>query len=322
MRRLIFIAGLMLFFSGITSNLTAQRNSNIGYYTIESECLGSELDGSITLRAWGTGRNRFDAVDQAKKNALREVIFKGIRKGSPECNQRPLLPEVNAEMKYEDFFNRFFSDRTDDYKKFCSGKDERLDNKIFRRGMGDSKMVTYSVIVRVLRAELKDYLAGGFSPQREPAEINLPSIGIVREEKINWEYEIEPVSVGTQGTYLIKVWSYSRNPELAIEQAKRNAVHGVIFKGFGGISGVPGQHPLADSPNLEVEQAEFFRNFFANGGKYMKFVNITNDGSVAAEDRLKIGKEYKIGVVVSVNVAGLRRDLEEAGIIRSLGSGT
>lgn len=312
----------MLFLSGITSDLTAQRNSNIGYYTIESECLGSELDGSITLRAWGTGRNRFDAVDQAKKNALREVIFKGIRKGSPECNQRPLLPEVNAEMKYEDFFNRFFSDRTDDYKKFCSGKDERLDNKIFRRGMGDSKMVTYSVIVRVLRAELKDYLAGGFSPQREPAEINLPSVGIVRQEKINWEYEIEPVSVGTQGTYLIKVWSYSRNPELAIEQAKRNAVHGVIFKGFGGISGVPGQHPLADSPNLEVEQAEFFRNFFANGGKYMKFVNITNDGSVAAEDRLKIGKEYKIGVVVSVNVAGLRRDLEEAGIIRSLGSGT
>lgn len=312
----------MLFLSGITSDLTAQRNSNIGYYTIESECLGSELDGSITLRAWGTGRNRFDAVDQAKKNALREVIFKGIRKGSPECNQRPLLPEVNAEMKYEDFFNRFFSDRTDDYKKFCSGKDERLDNKIFRRGRGDSKMVTYSVIVRVLRAELKDYLAGGFSPQREPAEINLPSVGIVRQEKINWEYEIEPVSVGTQGTYLIKVWSYSRNPELAIEQAKRNAVHGVIFKGFGGISGVPGQHPLADSPNLEVEQAEFFRNFFANGGKYMKFVNITNDGSVAAEDRLKIGKEYKIGVVVSVNVAGLRRDLEEAGIIRSLGSGT
>ena len=312
----------MLFLSGITSDLTAQRNSNIGYYTIESECLGSELDGSITLRAWGTGRNRFDAVDQAKKNALREVIFKGIRKGSPECNQRPLLPEVNAEMKYEDFFNRFFSDRTDDYKKFCSGKDERLDNKIFRRGMGDSKMVTDSVIVRVLRAELKDYLAGGFSPQREPAEINLPSVGIVRQEKINWEYEIEPVSVGTQGTYLIKVWSYSRNPELAIEQAKRNAVHGVIFKGFGGISGVPGQHPLADSPNLEVEQAEFFRNFFANGGKYMKFVNITNDGSVAAEDRLKIGKEYKIGVVVSVNVAGLRRDLEEAGIIRSLGSGT
>lgn len=137
----------------------------------------------------------------------------------------------------------------------------------------------------------------------------------------NWVYEIEPVGVGTQGTYLIKVWSYSKKPFIAIEQAKKNAVHGIIFKGFTGISGVPGQRPLTNNPNLEVEQAEFFRNFFANGGKYMKFVNITNDGSVAAEDRLKVGKEYKIGVVVSVNVAGLRKDLEDAGLVRGLNSG-
>ena len=137
----------------------------------------------------------------------------------------------------------------------------------------------------------------------------------------NWVYEIEPVGVGTQGSYLIKVWSYSKKPMVALEQAKKNAVHGIIFKGFTGIQGVPGQRPLTNNPNLEVEQAEFFKNFFAEGGKYMKFVNITNDGSVAAEDRLKIGKEYKIGVVVSVNVAGLRKDLEDAGMVRGLSSG-
>ena len=137
----------------------------------------------------------------------------------------------------------------------------------------------------------------------------------------NWVYEIEPVGVGTQGSYLIKVWSYSKKPMVALEQAKKNAVHGIIFKGFTGIQGVPGQRPLTNNPNLEVEQAEFFKNFFAEGGKYMKFVNITNDGSVAAEDRLKIGKEYKIGVVVSVNVAGLRKDLEDAGMVRGSNSG-
>ena len=137
----------------------------------------------------------------------------------------------------------------------------------------------------------------------------------------NWVYEIEPVGVGAQGSYLIKVWSYSKKPMVALEQAKKNAVHGIIFKGFTGIQGVPGQRPLTNNPNLEVEQAEFFKNFFAEGGKYMKFVNITNDGSVAAEDRLKIGKEYKIGVVVSVNVAGLRKDLEDAGMVRGLNSG-
>ena len=42
---------------------------------------------------------------------------------------------------------------------------------------------------------------------------------------------------------------------------------------------------------------------------------------VAAEDRMKIGKEYKIGVVVSVNVSALRKDLEDAGMIKSLNAG-
>jgi len=137
----------------------------------------------------------------------------------------------------------------------------------------------------------------------------------------NWRYEIEAVSTGAQGSYLIKVWSYSKKPVVAIEQAKKNAVHGIIFQGYTGRPGVSGQKALASNPNLEQEQNEFFLNFFAEGGKYMKFVSLSNDGSVAAEDRLKVGKEYKIGVVVSVNVASLRKDLEAAGIIKGLSSG-
>jgi len=136
-----------------------------------------------------------------------------------------------------------------------------------------------------------------------------------------WRYDIEVVSVGAQGSYLIKVWSYSKKPQVAIEQAKKNAVHGIIFQGFVGKQGVAGQKALASNPALEQEHQSFFKDFFADGGKYMKFVNITNDGSIAASDRLKVGKEYKIGVVVSVNVAALRKDLENAGIIKGLGSG-
>jgi hypothetical protein len=123
------------------------------------------------------------------------------------------------------------------------------------------------------------------------------------------------------GSYLIKVWSYSRNQSVAAEQAKKNAVHGVIFSGFAGMNGVPRQPPLATSPNLENEKKEFFDPFFANGGRYMKYVSITNDGSIGAKDRLRVGKEYKIGVIVSVAKDELRKDLEDAGIIRPLGAG-
>jgi hypothetical protein len=141
------------------------------------------------------------------------------------------------------------------------------------------------------------------------------------KKKQPWRYEIEVVSVGTQGTYLIKVWSFAKKVNDAIAQAPRNAVHGVIFTGFAGKPGVSGQKALATSPNLEEAKKEFFDVFFADGGKYMKFINITNNGSISAQDRLKVGKEYKVGVIVSVNVSALRKDLEDAGIITGLGAG-
>jgi sRNA-binding protein len=72
---------------------------------------------------------------------------------------------------------------------------------------------------------------------------------------------------------------------------------------------------------LEDEKADFFEPFFEEGGRYMKFVSESSDGNVDAADRVKVGKEYKIGVVVSVHKDALRKDLEAAGIIRGLSSG-
>lgn len=137
-----------------------------------------------------------------------------------------------------------------------------------------------------------------------------------------WRYEVEVVTTGVQGTYLIKVWSYSKDPNVAIEQAKKNALHGIIFRGFAGKEGVSGKKALASSPTTYDEHKTFFDSFFGKGGDYMKFVSITNDGVVAPEDRLKIGrKEYKIGVVVSVNVSELRKHLEKAGVVKGLSDG-
>lgn len=138
-----------------------------------------------------------------------------------------------------------------------------------------------------------------------------------------WRYEVQCVGVGNEGTKLIKVFSYSKKANVAIEQAKKNAIHAMIFQGFNGdaSSGCPTQKPLTSNPALEQEKADFFDAFFADGGKYMKFVSVSGDGTIAPEDRMKVGKEYKIGVVVSVMYDLLRKDLEAAGIIRGLSSG-
>lgn len=142
----------LLTFSGV--NAQKKIAGNYGYKT---ECMGVELDGSQTLKAWGNGRNRSDAVDQAKKNAVRDVIFNGISEGKTECNVKPLIFEVNAQEKYEDYFNKFFADGGE-YKNFISLRDERIFDKISRDKKKARESVTHGLIVRVLRTELKEKL--------------------------------------------------------------------------------------------------------------------------------------------------------------------
>ena len=45
-----------------------------------------------------------------------------------------------------------------------------------------------------------------------------------------FRYEIECAGNAIQGTYLVKVWTYSRKAAVAENQCRKNAVHGVIFK--------------------------------------------------------------------------------------------
>ena len=77
------------------SKHTTQIASSAAYANFETRCLGTEQDGSQTLRAWGKGVSKADAIEQAKKNAVADVLFKGIKDNGP-CNTTPLVLEVNA----------------------------------------------------------------------------------------------------------------------------------------------------------------------------------------------------------------------------------
>lgn len=146
---------LIIFFLALTS-LHAQKKI-AGNYIYKTECMGVELDGSVTLKAWGNGRNRADAVEQAKKNAVRDVIFTNILEGKQDCAKKPLILEVNAEEKYEDYFNKFFTDGGE-FKNFITLKDERIGEKISRDRKKARESVTHGLVVRVLRSELKSKL--------------------------------------------------------------------------------------------------------------------------------------------------------------------
>lgn len=134
---------------------TALAQQNIsGNYIHKTECLGIELDGSQTVKAWGNGKNKSDAVEQAKKNAVHDVLFSGIHEGKQDCETKPLIAEVNAREKYEDYFNNFFTDGGA-YKRFISLRDENNEKRDKKRA---HKSVTYGLVLRVLRSDLKKKL--------------------------------------------------------------------------------------------------------------------------------------------------------------------
>jgi len=138
----------------------------------------------------------------------------------------------------------------------------------------------------------------------------------------NWRYEIEAAEVGVQGTCLVKVWSYSKNPTIAAGQARKNAIHGVIFKGIPGKNRIPGKKPLVQDADAQNKHADFFKSFFSTNGEFMRFVSLTNNGAIGAGNVMKIGKkEYKIGILVTVQYNELRKYLEDKGIIKKLNAG-
>ena len=131
-----------------------------------------------------------------------------------------------------------------------------------------------------------------------------------------FRYDVEYLESAGAGVSNVKVWSYSRRASIAYEQCRKNAVHGVIFKGYSG-SGAT-HRPLFKDISVFYDQKEFFDSFFADGGEYQRYVI---SSTTQPEELTKIGKDYKALTTVKVNVQALRKRLEEANIITSLANG-
>lgn len=128
------------------------------------------------------------------------------------------------------------------------------------------------------------------------------------------KYDITGAGSGVEGTLLVKVYVYASN--VSDEDFKRAAVHGVVFRGCtGNNSGA--RQPAMVSPTAEADNAAFCQAFFAADGQCQSYATII----AGSYDRVKTQKGYKCGAIVQVNKTSLRKDLEKAGIVRSLSSG-
>lgn len=142
-------------------------------------------------------------------------------------------------------------------------------------------------------------------------------IGTSCKSQFDYNYEIACQNEGAGGnTYFVKVFVYSKNYKEALKKAKYQAIHGVLFKGLS--AGNCGSKPAICSIAYE-EAIEYFDNFFKSG-KYLQYINLSNDYVVPSSDRTILPDgSLKLGVLVSVNYQALKSEMIKQGYSKSFG---
>ena len=147
-KQVLFIAAIVLV---VLSGCKSKEVTTTAFHNYTTECLGKSMDGSQTLRVWASGRNRADAIEQAKKKAVYDLVFTGIQAGNGECNSYPIVDEANARKKYEDYFDTFFADGGA-FLKYVSIANQK--KSAMQRFLGDGTQ-TFGIIVTVNRSALR-----------------------------------------------------------------------------------------------------------------------------------------------------------------------
>lgn len=132
-----------------------------------------------------------------------------------------------------------------------------------------------------------------------------------------YRYEVEPAAgvSHTPGFFIMKVWSYGKRKALTNNYCMRNAVHAILFKGCMESGANAGVQALV--PEGYEAHKDFFETFFE--GKYLQFVQLTNNGMREAGDVVKLkNNRYKIGTTVTINLKALRTYLESEKIVKPL----
>lgn len=125
-------------------------------------------------------------------------------------------------------------------------------------------------------------------------------------------YNIAGCGQGKNGAYLVKVSMVVKDVKTARELMRRNAVHGVLFRGFtADAGGGTQQKPLIQDPNIERTKADFF-NAFWNEKSYERYVQMIATSFTS----VKQNKEYEVSATFLVDKEALLRFLEESGVIK------
>lgn len=143
-----------------------------------------------------------------------------------------------------------------------------------------------------------------------------------KERVVPFNYELSVVQEGnsaTSGHKIFKVWSFGKKGDLTQEICMRNAIHGLLFRGLVAEDMGSQGSVAALVPDGYESHKDYFDAFFSSGD-FLQFIQPASKGAQQAGDVVKMKKEYRVGLLVQVNLSALRKRLEKDGIIKGVRS--
>lgn len=131
-------------------------------------------------------------------------------------------------------------------------------------------------------------------------------------------YQTECVAIESNGFITIKIWDSKRGSRYKIEQARKDAIHAVLYSGIAGNRGCTTQYPILNNSKNQENFKKIEKDFFSRNGKWSTF---TQSASVETTLPANLGSRNWKVYQVSVSKNNLRKFLEEQNIINTLTKG-
>lgn len=155
MKKTVIIGALMLSLLSCKSKIETIS----GYYNYETECVSVEKNGVQTVKAWGFGLREKEAILNARKNAIDDILFKGIRGGRGSCNIRPIISNPNIKMDRASYFNAFYAPNGA-FQKYAGVPEENWLRQKLKVNKKNDGNLAYEIIINVdvmgLKAQLQN----------------------------------------------------------------------------------------------------------------------------------------------------------------------
>lgn len=131
-------------------------------------------------------------------------------------------------------------------------------------------------------------------------------------------YQIVCVTNYTDNYLTLKIWDTKIGAKYKPEQARKDAIHAILFSGISGDNGCYTQPPILNKTEEQENFKTIEKSFFAKKGKWSMFTRSSATSStLPANLGVKNWKVYQ----VSISKNELRKYLEEQKIIKSLTNG-